>query len=183
MKNKWIVGLLIVGLALFVWMQMVYLPGQEKLQEEEALKQLEPETHRFEEVVQYESPYMGNAGNNMNLVNHLPMSDVPRTFQQDPDEFTFTINYEVSVEEIGELRLEKAILYNATAIFALIENMEVVEFSFVDQMYRVTRERVNHWFEEDVASFKDAKVFTEKVQQPIIKRDCLGEWFAAYTEG
>ncbi|MEK5037846.1 DUF4825 domain-containing protein [Sporosarcina sp. FSL K6-3457] len=183
MKNKVIVGLLIVGLGLFVWMQMVYLPGQEKIQQEEVLKQLDPETHLFEKVLQFENLYMGNAGNNMNLVNHLPMSDIPRMFEQDPDEFTFTMNYETSVEEIGEERVEKAILYNATAIFALIENMDIVEFEFVDQMFAVTRERVNNWFGEDVASFKNEKIFFKKVQQPIIARERLDEWFVAYTEG
>lgn len=164
-------------------MQMVYLPSQERIQAEEELKQLDPETHHFEKVLQFENLYMGNAGNNMNLVNHLPMSDVQRLFQQDPDEFTFTVNYEMSVKEIGRERVEKAILYNATAILALIENMKVVEFAFVDQTYTVTREHVNNWFGEDVASFKNEKVFIEKVQQPIIAREHLDEWFIAYTEG
>ncbi len=162
---------------------MVYLPGQEKLLEEEDLKQLDPETHNFQKVLKYESPYMGNASNNMNLVDHLPMSDMPRMFQQDPSEYKFTVNYEISVEEIGKGQVEKSVLYNATAIFALIENMETVEFSFVDQTYTVTRERANNWFEEDVKSFKNEKVFMKKVQLPIIESDHLDEWFAAYTEG
>ena len=183
MKNKIIVGLLVVGLVSFTWMQMVYLPGQEKIQHEEMLKQLNPETHHFKKVLQYENLYMGNAGNNMNLVNYLPMSDVPKLFEQNPDEFTFTVNYEMSVKEIGKKRVEKAILYNATAIFALIENMDIVEFVFVDQTFKVTRDRVNNWFGLDVASFKDEKVFIEKVQQPIIARKRLDEWFVAYTEG
>ncbi len=183
MKNKVIIGLLIVGLGLFAWMQKVYLPGQEKLQQVEELKQLNPETHLFEKVLQFENLYMGNAGNNMNLVNHLPMGDVPRLFQQDPDEFTFTVDYEMSVKEIGRERVEKAVLYNATAIFILIANMEVVKFAFSDQTYTVTRERVNNWFGEDIASFKDEKVFIKKVQQPIIERERLDEWFVAYTEG
>ena len=183
MKNKVIIGLLIVGLVLFIWMQMVYLPAQEKLQEEEELRQLDPETHNFQKVLQYENLYMGNAGNNMNLVNHLPLSDVPRTFQQNPDEFTLTVNYERSVGEVGKERVEKAILYNATAIFALVENMDIVEFEFVDQTFTVTRERVNSWFGEDVDSFKNEKVFIEKVRQPIIARESLDEWFVEYTEG
>jgi len=183
MKNKVIIGLLIVGIGLFALMQMVYLPGQEKIQQEEELKQLDPETHHFEKVLQFENLYMGNAGNNMNLVNHLPLCDVPRMFEQEPDEFIFTVNYEMSVKEIGRKRVEKAVLYNATAIFALIENMDIVEFAFVDQTFTVTRGRVNNWFGEDVASFKNEKVFIEKVQQPIITREHLDEWFVAYTEG
>lgn len=183
MKNKVIIGLLIVGLGLFAWMQIVYLPGQERIQEEEELQQLNPETHHFDKVLQYENLYMGNAGNNMNLVNHLPMSDIPRSFRQNPDEFTFTVHYEMSVEEVGKERVEKAVLYNVTAIFALIENMEIVEFMFVDQTYTMTRERVNNWIGEDVASFKNEKIFKEKVQQPIIARERLEDWFVAYTEG
>ncbi|WP_203247260.1 DUF4825 domain-containing protein [Sporosarcina beigongshangi] len=183
MKNKIIVGLLAVGLVLFTWMQIVYLPGQERMQEEEELEQLNPETHHFDKVLQYENLYMGNAGNNMNLVNHLPMSDVPRSFRQNPDEFRFTVHYQMTVEGVGKERVEKAVLYNATAIFVLIKNMEIVEFMFVDRTYTVTREHVNNWFGEDIASYKNEEVFMEKVQQPIIEKSQLDEWFSAYTKG
>ena len=81
------------------------------------------------------------------------MGDIPRMFQQDPEEFRFTVNYDETIDEIGVKRVEKAILYNATAIFALIENMEIVDFSFPDRTYTVTRKRVNEWFGEDVSTF------------------------------
>ena len=183
MKLKVSIGLFIVGLLMFGTVQFYYIPKTEAADEQEQLEQLEPETHQFSRVLDYTNPYMGSAMNNINLINNLPMSDIPRMFQQDPDEFRFTVNYDKSVYEIGAKRVEKAILYNATAVFALIENMEIVNFNFTDQLYTVTRERVNDWFQEDVSTFKDERVFEEKVQRPIIQKERLAEWFDAYIEG
>lgn len=182
-KLKISIALFAVGLLVFGWVQFVYVPKIDAKVEQEQLEQLEPETHHFDRVLKYEHAYMGSAGNNMNLVNNLPMSDVPRMFQQDPETFTFTVNYEETVGDVGKDRVEKAVLYNATAIFALIKNMETVEFSFADTTYSVTRKRVNEWLDEDVALFNDEKIFQEKVQQPIITKDKLAEWFVSYTEG
>ncbi|MCZ2257929.1 DUF4825 domain-containing protein [Sporosarcina sp. G11-34] len=183
MKLKISIGLLIVGLLLFGWVQVYYLPKIDALAEQKQLEQLEPETHHFSSMLEYANLYMGNSGNNTNLVNNLPMSDVFRLYEQNPDEFTFRINYDETVEGVGKERVEKSILYNATAIFTLIENMEIVEFSFVDDIYTVTRKRVNEWFDEDVSTFNDELVFEEKVQQPIIKKERLTEWFDAYIGG
>lgn len=183
MKGKLIIGLFFVGFVLFVWVQFYYLPKMDAAVEQEQLEQLEPETHQFSWVLKYENSYMGAAGNNLNLIGDLPMSDLPKTFAQDPETFRFTINYEKSIDEIGASRVEKAILYNATAIFTLIKNMETVEFHFPDKTYTVTRKRVNDWFGTDILSFIDEQVFEEKVQQPIKNNEQLSEWLNAYVGG
>lgn len=182
MKIKWIIGLFVVGLLLFGWVELYYIPKSEAKFEQEQAEQLEPETHDFSKVLQYEHLYMGNAGNNINLLSNLPMTDIPRTFEQDPDTYRFQVDYERAVEEIGEVRVGTAILYNATAMFALIENMETIDFNFTDHSYTVTRGRVNDWFGEDVLTFKDGQTFEQKVQRPIVQKEQLAEWFTAYTE-
>jgi hypothetical protein len=183
-KHKVIFALLAVGILLFAWMQMVYLPGQEKLEEEEKVKQLNPETHNFEQVLQYENQYMGNASNDANLIGSLPpLSDVPWTYELKSEEFKLIVNYNEPLKEIGEEKVEKTILYNATAAFSLIKNLEIVEFAFPDRSYTVTRGRVNEWFGENVSTFNDGKIFAEKVQQPIVKKEQLAEWFDAYIGG
>ncbi|MHA6260423.1 DUF4825 domain-containing protein [Sporosarcina sp. CAU 1771] len=183
MKLKVSIVLFIVGLLVFSWIQLYYIPEIDAKMEREQVEQLEPETHRFSEVLQYESLYMGSAGNNMNLIQNLPLGDVPRLYQQDPDQFKFIILYEDTVENVGKERVQKAILYNSSAIFTLIKNMEIVEFSFEDETYTVTRKRVNEWFGEDVTTFNKIEKFRGKVQQPIINKEKLTEWFLTYTEG
>lgn len=184
LKHKAIFGLLAVGLLLFAWMQMVYLPGQKELEDEANVKQLNPETHNFEKVLQYENQYMGNASNDANLIGSLPpLSDVSWTYELKPEEFKLIVNYNEPLKEVGEERVKKTILYNAPAVFSLIKNLEIVEFAFPDQSYTVTRGRVNEWFGENVATFNDEKIFAEKVQQPIVKKEHLAEWFDAYIGG
>jgi len=183
MKKKVILWLVIIGLVCFGWIQFYYLPKIETADKLDQANKLEPETHQFSRVMKYENSYMGNAGNNINLINDLPMSEIPRLFEQDPNEFRLMVNYEKSVDEIGKERVEKALLYNATAVFALIKNMEVIDFNFVDKNYTITREQVNDWFGEDISSFNDEKMFEEKVQQPIKEQERLGEWIDSYTGG
>ena len=74
MKLKVSIGLFIVGLVMFGWVQFYYIPKMEAADEQERLEQLEPETHQFSWVLEYKNPYMGSAGNNINLINNLPMS-------------------------------------------------------------------------------------------------------------
>ena len=183
MKIKVIIGLLAVGVLMFSWVQFYYLPKTEAAVEQARLDQLQPETHQFGQVLKFEHSYMGSAGNTTNLTYNLPMNDIPRMYQQDPEKFSFTINYEEAVQKIGEARVEKAILYNATAIFVLIKNMEIIEFNFPDQTYTVTRQRVNDWFGEDISTFNKENIFEENVQQPIIKKERLDDWFTAYIGG
>lgn len=184
MKNKLIAALFLVGLLLFFWMQKVYLPGQERIEGEVNLRQLDPETHDFEKVLKFKNPYMGNASNNINLNNNLPpLSDLRATFEQKPEEFKFIVNYVEPVGEIGEEKIVKAIIYNSTAFFVLINNLEILQFSFPDHTYTVTRERVNDWFGEDVTNFGDRKIFSQEVQQPLVEKEQLADWFDAYRGG
>ena len=71
MKFKVIIGLFIIGLLMFGWVQFYYLPKMEAADEQEQLEQLEPETHQFGWVLKYKNPYMGSAGNNINLDKQL----------------------------------------------------------------------------------------------------------------
>lgn len=180
MKNKIIVVLLLVGLLLFGWMQMIYLPGQGKLLEEESFKQLNPETHDFEKVLRYENLYMGNASNNFNLFGNLPLVQYLGTFEMDPDRFLLIVHYQDPIDE-SERTVQQSVIYNSTAAFVLIQNLQQLEMRFPEDTYTVHRSDVEKWFGSDLSELSDPVKFKEQVQEPL-KKDDLEVWLGAYTK-
>ena len=139
-RNKLIVIFFVLALSIFAVIQLVILPQQEREQEAYQAAPLDPETHDLNSILEYQNPYMGNASNLINLFGHLPLKEYPQTYSQDSDTFTFEIHYEVSSEEIAKADLQQRILYNSTAAFALIDNLQVIRYRFLDQTYMVDKE-------------------------------------------
>lgn len=180
MKHKVILGLLIVGLISFVWMELIYLPGQEKMQAEEDLKQLHPEMHHFEKVLKYENLYMGNASNTSQLFRDLPLSQRVESFEMDPDQFLLIVKYHEPENE-SELVVQQSIIYNTTTAFVLIQNLQQVELRFPNESFIVNRASVEEWFRTDLLELINPAEFKKKVQEPL-KDENLEEWLAAYRE-
>lgn len=176
-RRKLMIALLIIGVPLFIWIQFVEVPNKVKIGE--AKMQQDPETHDYEQVIKYESPYMGDASNLMNLLNELPLNEYKGTLELDSDALYLDVNYDM--DTAGNRRqAEQAVIYNTTAVFALIENLQQMTMHFNDQSFTVSRDHVEKWFGTTLVDFKDPKVFKEKVQSKL--KEDLSPWLIAYTE-
>lgn len=167
----------VIVVPLFIWIQFFEVPSKVKLGEEKM--QQDPETHNFENVVNYESAYMGDASNTNALFNALPLNEKKGTIAMDPDTFLLVVNYDFNTVE-HEKEVEQAVLYNTTAAYALIENLQIIEMRFLDKSYTVTRENVEIWFGTTLFDLKDPEVFKERVQDRF--KGNIDEWIEAYVE-
>lgn len=159
----------IIGIALILLVGVFYvLNSNQKQVKQGDMDQLDVKTHNFQKVLAYESDYMGDASNINNLFNNLPFSDHKGTIELDSDTFTFIINYDVESDD-------KVVIYNATAAFVLIKNLEIVDMRFSDRSYEITRNQVEGWFGPDFEVLIDPTVFKEKVQQPLLESN-TSEW-------
>lgn len=166
---------LVVGIALVLLLGVVYvLSNNQKQVAQEDVKQLTVETHDFKKVLAYENDYMGNNSNITNLFNKLPLFDHREVIELDPDTFTFIVNYKINSDQ-------KTVVYNATAAFVLIKNLQVIDMRFSDQSYVITRENVERWFGDEFESLLDPVVFKEKVHEPLLKSKTK-DWFNYYTK-
>ena len=166
---------LVVGIALVLLLGVVYvLSNNQKQVEKVDMEQLSVETHNFKKVLAYENEYMGNNSNITNLFNNLPLSNYRDLVELKPDTHTFVVNYNTSGDE-------KMVIYNATAAFVLIQNLEVVDMRFSDQSYVITRENVERWFSDDFDRLIDPAVFKEKVQNPLME-STVTDWVHQYTK-
>lgn len=89
---------------------------------------------------------MGNASNLANLFSSLPLSNTDRSYQLYPDTLTAEVNYKETVMNIGEEKVNKAFIYNATAAVALIDNLDAIHFDFAGESYKVIRSDVEEWY-------------------------------------
>lgn len=170
--------LAIIGASLFIWIQFFEVPNKVRIGEEKL--QQNPTTHNFEEVLEFDHAYMGDAPNINELFNALPLNEYKGTIEMDSNVHSLIVHYESTVEEIEE-QAKQAVIYNTTAAFTLIENLETVDMQFEDKSYIVTRNYVEKWFGTTLIDFEDPEVFKEKVQDQL--NDDIDLWLKAYTEG
>lgn len=175
-QRKIMIALLIIGVPLFIWIQFFEVPNKVKIGEEKL--QQDPSTHVFENVTKYESDYMGDTSNLGNLLNELPLNQYKDGIALDSDDLKLSVDYDVKATEIEE-QVKQSVIYNSTATFALIENLQQMDIQFKDETYKVSRDRVEQWFGTTLVDFKDPEIFQEKVQSQL-KKD-VAPWFLAYV--
>lgn len=158
----------IIGIVLMLLIGVIFvLNGNQKQVQEDEMQQLSVNTHDFQKVLAYENDFMGNASNMNNLFNNLPLSNYKGTIELDSESFIFTVNYDT----VGD---DQAVIYNATAAFVLVKNLEVMEMRFTNRSYVITRENVETWFGSNLEQLTDPAGFKEKVQKPLMNDDGKG---------
>lgn len=169
--------ILMVAVSLFIWIQFFEVPSKAKIGEEK-LRQ-DPLTHSFDDVTQYAATYMGDASNTNGLLEALPFHQYKQSIEMDEDALKLTVYYTYD-EQVALEKMQQVIVYNATAVFSLIDQVQEIEWILNDQTYVVTRDRVEKWFGRTLVDFSEPEVFEEKVQQQLDKG--LSNWFSVYTE-
>lgn len=144
-RNRIIIALFIIGVLLS---GIMLTARQKQYQREVAYNQAQQEvtTHDLQSILPYKNKYMGNASNNIGLFSHLPLSNFNRSYSQDPETFTFEINFEGASTRIESVRLKKEIIYSAVSAFALIDNLQTVKYHFTDTTYTVGRAEIEEQY-------------------------------------
>lgn len=106
----------------------------------------------IDSIIKYKSLYVGDNSNTGNLIGSLPLSEYGYTFEIDSKKLGVTIHYHMTDWYINENHyLEKSLLYNTVSIFALIDNVQELTFSFSGKNYQVSRETI----EKQYPNYKD----------------------------
>lgn len=138
-RNRIIICLLVIGIALFAAVQFIVIPHNNAERNKYLAAQQEPATHDISSILKYKNKYMGNASNDANLFHHLPLSNVEINFELFSDNLELEVNYKDTVRNIGEEKVKSSLLYNSTAAFALIDNLKVIDYNFFGASYQVKR--------------------------------------------
>ncbi|OAB42314.1 hypothetical protein PGLA_13535 [Paenibacillus glacialis] len=109
---------------------------------------------------------MGDSGNITNLIASLPLK-IEKPFQLFPDVYTLEVNYKSSISALDHKHLETSLIYNATAAFSLIANLDAIHFNFEGISYKVKRSDVATWYGVDLSTLTDEDTWHELVQSKL----------------
>lgn len=165
-RNIAVAVLLAVGIALYSAISLVVIPRGEAASSAYAAAQLEPTTHDLGSILKYKSRYMGDFSNTCNLFYHLPLSGAGLHFRLYPDSLGLEVDYGKSCAELGGARVEKALIYDSTAAFALIGNLKSIDYRFPDRDLKVGRADVEDLY-PDFSRLLDADAWRRDVQKPL----------------
>ena len=101
----------------------------------------------IDNIIKYKSKYVGDNSNDSNLINNLPLSEYGYVFEIDSENLGLIINYHITDWYINEnYYLEKSLVYNSISIFALIDNVEYIDYNFSGKSYKTTRKQVEEFY-------------------------------------
>ena len=123
---------------------------------------------------------IGNNANTGNLIGSLPLSEYGYVFEIKED-LGLIINYHITGWYINEnYYLEKSIVYNSISIFALIDNVNYIEFNFSGKSYEVSRDSVVNnfsYFNEIVEDGVSKDAFNKYVEARINDNSFIEDFF------
>jgi hypothetical protein len=163
-RNKLIICLAIMGIVLFGLVQGIVIPRNNQKKIEYMAQQQTPTTHDLNSILKYKTKYMGDASNIEHLFNRLPLNNIEMSYELFPGKLTAELNYKDSIENINKDKVNSALIYNSTAAFALVDNLEVINYNFSDVEYKVLRSDVEKWYGTELSGLLSSKEWKNKVQ-------------------
>ncbi len=166
-RNNIIIATAAIGILLTILVQGYVIPANNQKKLQFAINQQNPETHDLKSIIKYKNKYMGNMSNLSNLFYNLPLGNGGVTFQLFPDRLAADINYKESENSINRednYRSLRTVIYNSTAAFALIDNLQELKMKFADSSYIITRKDLEKWYGTKAQRLLDENVWKSAVQ-------------------
>ena len=117
-----------------------------------------------EDLFQYKNAYVGDNSAVINIVNRSMQSDNFRGLELKTKEMPYGIilNYDGSESENNDKR---TVIYNATYLFALIQNADWITFNFDNQQYKITKDALIEWYGEDFSTLQSEEELKTLIQK------------------
>ncbi|GMA51514.1 hypothetical protein GCM10025857_28710 [Alicyclobacillus contaminans] len=165
MRNLVIILLLAIGVFAFVIVEFSVKPIIRARQQAYLAAQENPLTHDVQGVLQYRNAYMGNASNDAHLNANLPLGRFIQTYELHPNQLELVIHYRRPDLSMTSSFFKAALLYDATANFALIGNLQAITFDFPAQAFHATRDAVQRWYGLNPSTLASGSTWKTQVQR------------------
>ena len=105
----------------------------------------------IDNILKYQSKYIGDNSNAGRLIENLPLSEYGYVFEINSQDCGLIIDYHFTDWYRNDnLYVEKSMIYNSASTFALIENVQYINFNFSGSTYHITR----NTFEQNYPNWK-----------------------------
>ena len=100
----------------------------------------------IDNIIKYKSTYTDGNYNDVNLISNLPLSEFNYIYNVNSEKNELNIEYYVSTRHFKDYYFEKALIYNSVSIFLLTDNLEIINYSFDDKSYSISRNEVKELY-------------------------------------
>jgi hypothetical protein len=166
-RNKAIILLSMVGAILFILVQVVIIPRNNRAKQNYIMSQKNPTSHDLNSILKYKSKYIGDISNVSNLFHNLPLNDGQLSFKLIPESLILQVNYKDLERRHSAEDIERGLMYNSTAAFALIDNLNEIDYSVDTLSYKVTRTEFENWYNVKLPMLLEESNWKEKVQDKL----------------
>ena len=177
-KSKIIICLLAIAAILFCIIQFGVIPANQEKQAEYARNQTDALTHDISAIMDYKSPYIGDASNIGNLFWNLPLNNVDMKFEINSETCALTVNYLDTVWNIGEEKVQCDLVYNSVAAMAAIDNLSGITYNFSGESYSFSRKQIEEVFGSPLSELLEKKKWNKEVQDKLNSTDFVEQFFS-----
>lgn len=117
-----------------------------------------------EDLFKYKNAYIGDNSAVLHIVDQTMDSEKFKGLELKTKEkpYGIILNY----EGVGSERTYKrTVIYNATYLFALVQNVEWITFNFNDQEYKIEKQELMDWYGEDFSKLQSEKEIETLIQK------------------
>ena len=173
-------ALCVLGTVLFSVIQFGVLPQRAARQRAVAAEQNDALTHDINAALPYQSLYLGDVSNTVNLFYHLPLYQTKTQFEIDSEHLGLTVYYFTTVDEIGTATLRRDLVYNAAAAMALIDNLQTIRFELTGAEFVFTREALQTALGgSELGELLQGDAWRQKVRQPLAEDAFVDTFYSA----
>ncbi|WP_313491955.1 DUF4825 domain-containing protein [Exiguobacterium sp.] len=118
------------------------------------------------DLFEQQGTYLGDNSNVRDIVQQLPHGDHLKKMELSTKEkpYQLTLRYGGYTEGQVEQKSNRTAIYNATALFTLIPNVDQVNMTIEDASYHFTKQQLRDWYGKDFTAYdneKALKAFTK----------------------
>lgn len=129
-----------------------------------------------EDLFKYKNAYIGDNSAVLHIVDQTMDSEKFKGLELKTKEkpYGIILNY----DGVGSERTYKrTVIYNATYLFALIQNAEWITFNFNDQEYKIEKQELRDWYGEDFSKLQSEKEIETLIQKNWDDEDRVNQLF------
>ena len=134
------------------------------------------QTTSDEDLFNYKGSYVGDASAVGNILNGLPVIGYSKDFELQTGQkpYGIILNYD-SLESETERRA--IIIYTASYLFTLIQNVDWIKYNFADQEYEITKENLQQWYGKNLSSLQNEAELNDLIEQHLDNKQQVDQLF------
>ncbi|MEI5906788.1 DUF4825 domain-containing protein [Bacillus spongiae] len=132
------------------------------------------------ELFDYKESYIGDNSAVGAIIAKLPAGKSLYNYSLETDEKPFGLAIQYKDSSLNEVDMNETIMYNATFLYALIQNVDRIQFDFQHRVYVVYREDLQKWYSKDLREFETEQKLKEFISEYIRNTEKVEEFFVTY---